>query len=56
MKKILGDIIYTVVHALAKAIDFIADSIIPNDNLTRVLAPQSRQSFSENMRNNNGWY
>ena len=34
---------------------WIIDNMDPTGPLVKVVAPQSRQSFDENMRNNNGW-
>ena len=53
MKKTLKDIIYIVAEALAKAVNAISEQIDISAPLMKTVAPYSRQSFSENVRNNN---
>ena len=38
------------VSGIARALRFIADEIVPSDNLMKVTNPYTRQSFSENVR------
>ena len=37
---------------IGRALRFIADEIVPSDNLMKVTHPYTRQSFSENVRKN----
>ncbi len=51
MKEIIGSIIQAVVRALVAVKDFFSDNVDLSDPFMKVIAPYSRQGFSENVRN-----